>query len=54
VLTLRGRAGADRVTFKGTLSRHRTLRPGRYTLIVTATAGDKTSAPARLTFTVLA
>ena len=47
-LTLRGHQGTDTVAFAGRLSRRRTLRPGRWTVRITATnaAGQPTTARA--------
>jgi hypothetical protein len=48
-------AGLNRVPFQGRLSKHRTLRPGRYELRITATdAAGKRSTPRTASFTVLA
>ncbi len=52
-LTLQGHAGSDRVRFEGRLSAAKRLKPGRYTLILSATAGGLTSAPRSLTFTIV-
>ncbi len=52
-LTLSGHAGADRVHFEGRLV-HGSLRPGTYTLVITATnASGRSSAPQRLSFTIV-
>jgi hypothetical protein len=53
-LTIKAHAGTNRLRFQGQLSRRRSLKPGRYTLTVTAfdRAGDK-SRPGSLSFTVL-
>lgn len=53
-LTLAAPAGADRVRFEGRLSASRKLKPGRYRLVASATAGGLTSVPRSLTFTILA
>jgi hypothetical protein len=52
-LSFSGHAGANSVRFQGRLSRRKALKPGRYKLIMTATAGGKTSRPRSATFTVL-
>lgn len=52
-VTLAAPAGSDRVRFEGRLSETRRLRPGRYTLGLTATARSLTSAPRSLSFTVV-
>jgi hypothetical protein len=52
-LSFAGQAGSNTVRFEGRVSRARKLRPGRYTLVITATdAAGQSSAPAELTFTV--
>jgi hypothetical protein len=55
VLTLAGRAGANRISFDGRLPNARRLAPGTYTALITATSADgRRSAPARLGFTIVA
>jgi hypothetical protein len=44
--------GTDRVRFEGVLSKHKKLKPGSYTLLITATASGKHSVPATLRFTI--
>jgi lysyl oxidase/Big-like domain-containing protein len=53
-LTIKGHAGTNTLRFQGQLSRRRSLKPGRYTLTITAfdRAGNK-SRPRSLSFTVL-
>ncbi len=53
-LTFAGQSGTNKVAFQGPISRHKKLRPGRYTLVITATntAGQK-SAPRKLSFTIV-
>jgi hypothetical protein len=53
-LTFNGHAGTNRVRFQGRLSRTKTLRPGRYTLTITATdsAGNR-SGPKSTSFTIV-
>ncbi len=53
-LTLAGHAGSDRVRFQGRLSASRRLKPGRYTVALSASAGGLTSTPRSLTFTTVA
>ena len=50
-----GEAGLNTISFKGTLSHGRKLRPGRYTVTVIATnaATGASSSPERLTFTIV-
>jgi hypothetical protein len=49
-----GKSGANRVSFQGSISRSRKLKPGRYTLIITATdAAGQRSSPRRLSFTIV-
>lgn len=52
-LTLSAPAGADRVRFEGRLSSSRKLKPGRYTVALSATAAGLTSAPRSLSFTIV-
>jgi hypothetical protein len=52
-LTVQGHAGANSLRFQGRLSRTRRLRPGRYTLTITATAQGLTSTPRSLRFTII-
>lgn len=53
-LSFSGHAGANRLSFRGRVSRARTLKPGRYTLFITATnAARQTSAPRSLSFTIV-
>ncbi len=48
-------AGAEQVRFQGLISKARRLRPGRYTVRITATgAGGTRSKAASLSFTILA
>jgi hypothetical protein len=53
-LTFTGHSGSNRVAFQGRISAARKLKPGRYTLVITATnsAGVR-SAPRSLTFTIV-
>jgi hypothetical protein len=53
-LNFTGHAGANTVRFQGRISSHQKLRPGRYTLVITATnsAGQRSS-PHSLTFTIV-
>ncbi len=51
-LTFSMRAGHRRIRFDGELARHKKLKPGTYTVAVTATAAGKTSVPHTLRFTV--
>lgn len=46
-------AGRNRVSFQGVISRSRKLKPGSYTLVITASAAGLTSAPARLSFKIV-
>jgi hypothetical protein len=53
-LSFTGHAGVNRVRFQGRISRRKKLRPGRYTLVITATsATGQRSVPHSLTFTVV-
>ncbi len=53
-LTFTGRSGTDKVAFQGRISPVAKLKPGRYTLVITATnsAGVR-SAPKSLSFTIV-
>ncbi len=53
-LSFTGHAGTDNVVFQGRISRSKKLRPGSYTLVITATntAGQK-SGPQTLGFTIV-
>jgi hypothetical protein len=53
-LTFTGHDGTNSVLFAGRLSHTEKLKPGRYTLVITATntAGQK-SAPQTLSFTIV-
>ena len=46
-------AGSHKVRFQGRTSKHNKLKPGRYTLIITATNTAGQRATARLTFTIV-
>jgi hypothetical protein len=51
-LSLTGHAGLNQVSFQGRIS-SRKLKPGRYTLVVVASASGQSSNPARLNFTIV-
>jgi hypothetical protein len=51
-LTFAGHGGLNKVVFQGRVSRSKTLKPGRYTLIITATDAASQHATARLAFTI--
>ena len=51
-LTFSAHAGTNKVRFEGPLSKHKKLKPGGYTLHITATASGKHSKPATLRFTI--
>lgn len=53
-LSFNGHAGVNAVGFEGRLSRHKKLRRGRYTLVITATNSGGRSKPVSLTFTIVA
>jgi DNA-binding beta-propeller fold protein YncE len=54
LLSLAGHAGTNKVVFQGRISRSQKLKPGRYTLVITATnAAGARSAPASLSFTIV-
>lgn len=53
-LSFSGKSGANKLSFKGRLSRTKQLKPGRYTVTLTATnAAGLKSAPQTLAFTIL-
>jgi Glucodextranase, domain B len=53
-LPLSGHAGVNTVRFAGRLSRSKRLKPGRHTVLITATnTVGQSSAPQRLTFTIV-
>lgn len=53
-LVVAAHAGANTLRFQGRVSGSKKLKPGVYTLLVTATGpGGKSSAPQRLTFTIV-
>jgi uncharacterized delta-60 repeat protein len=52
-LSFRVGAGAHKVRFDGRLSKHKTLRPGRYTVVITARSGSGPPATKKLTFTIV-
>jgi Galactose oxidase, central domain len=53
-LAFAGHTGRNRVSFQGRLSRSKALKPGTYTLIITATSGPgRQSVPKQLTFTIV-
>lgn len=51
-LTLPAHAGQNSVRFAGAVASHDSLRPGHYTLVLTASASGKSSIPSRLNFTI--
>lgn len=52
-ITRTGKAGRNAVRFRGSLSRTRKLRPGRYNVILTATAAGQTATSPRLAFSII-
>jgi alpha-tubulin suppressor-like RCC1 family protein len=53
-LTFTAHPGVNKIPFKGRFSASKKLPPGRYTLVIIATASGKSSAPRNLTFTIQA
>jgi hypothetical protein len=54
VLSFTGTSGPDEVAFQGRISHSQTLRPGAYTLVITATnAAGQSSTPQKLSFTIV-
>lgn len=53
-LSFAGHDGANNVVFQGLISPSKKLKPGRYTVIITArNAADQTSAPRTLSFRIV-
>lgn len=52
-LSFNGHAGTNNVAFQGRVSRSVKLRPGTYTLVITAAGPSGISTPQRLTFTIV-
>jgi streptogramin lyase len=52
-LSFTGQAGSNQVSFQGHITRTQKLRPGRYTLVLTATASGQTSSSRKLRFKIL-
>jgi hypothetical protein len=53
-LSFSGHAGTNKVAFRGRISRSGKLRPGGYTLVITASnAAGQHSAPKSLSFTIV-
>jgi uncharacterized protein (DUF2345 family) len=53
-LGFNGHAGVNAVAFEGVVSRHKKLRRGRYTLVITASNAGGHSRPVKLGFTIVA
>lgn len=54
-LTVTGKKGANKLSFKGSLPKHGKLPPGTYSVTITATnSAHQSSKPATLTFTIVA
>ncbi len=51
-LTFSAHAGTNHLSFEGLISRHKKLKPGSYTLLVTATASGKRSTTRTLHFSI--
>ena len=52
-LRFAGHAGVNKVRFQGRLTRRKRLKPGRYTLVITATTPGAGSTSAKLKFTIV-
>jgi hypothetical protein len=52
-LTFTGHTGTDKISFQGRISRTQTLKPGSYTLVITATNTAGRSSPKSLSFTIV-
>jgi hypothetical protein len=53
ITLMHGSAGADHVRFEGRLSAAKKLKPGRYTLVLSASVGGLSSASRSLAFTIV-
>jgi hypothetical protein len=51
-ITLTGRAGTDKISFQGRVSKHKKLGPGTYTLTITASNSSGKSRGRSVTFTI--
>lgn len=51
-LSIVGQAGVTDVRFRGRVSRSEQLKPGHYTLVITATSGGLPSRPRSIRFTI--
>jgi hypothetical protein len=51
--TFSGHAGTNKVVFKGWLSHSKKLKPGRYTLVITAITASVGTTTRKLNFTVV-
>jgi len=51
-LTFSAHTGRNKVRFEGSISKRKKLKPGSYTLLVTATASGEHSTPRTLHFTI--
>jgi hypothetical protein len=52
-LSFTGHSGTNKVNFQGRISRSKKLKPGRYTLVITASNSVGYSSPQSLTFTIV-
>jgi hypothetical protein len=52
-LSFTGHRGTNEVKFQGLISRSQKLKPGRYTLVITAANSAGSATPARLSFTIV-
>jgi hypothetical protein len=52
-LSFIGHSGTNKVAFQGRISRSNTLKPGRYTLLISAANTAGHSSPQQLTFTIV-
>jgi hypothetical protein len=53
ILTFSGHAGTNKVRFQGVISKHKKLKPGSYTLLVTATVSGERPATRTLHFKIV-
>lgn len=52
-ITVNGHAGTNTLKFQGRISRSKELRPGTYTVVITAVGPSGAAKPQRLTFTIV-
>jgi hypothetical protein len=53
MLSLSGHSAANKLSFQGHISRREKLRPGTYTVVITATDAAGHARPVKLRFTIV-